>query len=47
LCQSVSKHIKKIIADECLETLCYNLELDIKYDFPVQLIERQSVKNIG
>ncbi len=36
-----------ISATRRLLNLCYNLELDINYDFPIQLIERQSVKNIG
>ena len=36
-----------VSATRRLLNLCYNLELDINYDFPVQLIERQSVKNIG
>jgi LacI family transcriptional regulator len=30
-----------------LLNLCYNLELNIDYDFSVELIERDSVKNIG
>ena len=91
LCQSVSKHINKIIAaitNKGLEVpndisvmgyddmniarytspplttvripfnrmavsatrrllnLCYNLELNIEYDFPIQLIERLSVKKL-
>jgi len=36
-----------ISATRRLLNLCYGLELDINYDFPIQLIERQSVKNIG
>jgi LacI family transcriptional regulator len=36
-----------ISATRRLLNLCYNLELDINYDFPIQLIERSSVKNIG
>ena len=36
-----------VSATRRLLNLCYNLELDINYDFPIQLIERQSVKNIG
>ena len=36
-----------ISATRCLLNLCYELELDINYDFPIQLIERSSVKNIG
>jgi len=36
-----------ISATRRLLNLCYNLELDIDYDFPIQLIERSSVKNIG
>jgi LacI family transcriptional regulator len=36
-----------ISATRRLLNLCYDLELDINYDFPIQLIERQSVKNIG
>ena len=36
-----------ISATRCLLNLCYDLELDINYDFPIQLIERSSVKNIG
>ena len=36
-----------ISATRRLLNLCYDLELDINYDFPVQLVERQSVKNIG
>ena len=36
-----------VSATRRLLNLCYNLELDINYDFPVQLFERQSVKNIG
>jgi len=35
-----------VSATRCLLNLCYNLELDINYDFPIQLIERLSVKNI-
>jgi LacI family transcriptional regulator len=30
-----------------LLNLCYNLELNIDYDFSIELIERDSVKNIG
>jgi LacI family transcriptional regulator len=36
-----------ISATRRLLNLCYNLELSIDYDFPAQLIERLSVKNIG
>ena len=36
-----------ISATRRLLNLCYGLELDINYDFPIQLIERQSVKNIA
>ena len=36
-----------ISATRRLLNLCYNLELDIDYDFPIQLIERSSVKNMG
>ena len=36
-----------ISATRRLLNLCYDLELDINYDFPIQLIERSSVKNIG
>ena len=36
-----------VSATRRLLNLCYDLELDINYDFPIQLIERQSVKNIG
>jgi LacI family transcriptional regulator len=36
-----------ISATRRLLNLCYDLELDINYDFPIQLIKRQSVKNIG
>ena len=35
-----------ISATRRLLNLCYNLELSIDYDFPTQLIERYSVKNI-
>ena len=35
-----------VSATRCLLNLCYNLELDINYDFPIQLIKRLSVKNI-
>jgi LacI family transcriptional regulator len=35
-----------VSATRRLLNLCYNLELDINYDFPIQLIERSSVKNI-
>jgi len=35
-----------VSATRCLLNLCYNLELNIEYDFPIQLIERLSVKNI-
>ncbi|SVD54787.1 uncharacterized protein METZ01_LOCUS407641, partial [marine metagenome] len=35
-----------VSATRRLLNLCYNLELDINYDFPIQLIERLSVKNI-
>jgi LacI family transcriptional regulator len=35
-----------ISATRRLLNLCYNLELSIDYDFPTQLIERSSVKNI-
>ena len=36
-----------VSATRRLLNLCYDLELDINYDFPIQLIERSSVKNIG
>jgi hypothetical protein len=36
-----------VSATRRLLNLCYNLELSIDYDFPAQLIERRSVKNIG
>ena len=36
-----------VSATRRLLNLCYDLELDINYDFPIDLIERQSVKNIG
>jgi LacI family transcriptional regulator len=36
-----------VSATRRLLNLCYELELEINYDFPVQLIERQSVKNVG
>ena len=36
-----------VSATRRLLNLCYDLELDINYDFPIELIERQSVKNIG
>ena len=36
-----------VSATRRLLNLCYDLELDINYDFPINLIERQSVKNIG
>ena len=35
-----------VSATRRLLNLCYNLELNIEYDFPIQLIERLSVKNI-
>jgi LacI family transcriptional regulator len=35
-----------ISATRRLLNLCYNLELNIEYDFPVELIERKSVKII-
>ena len=35
-----------VSATRRLLNLCYNLELSIDYDFPIQLIERHSVKNI-
>jgi LacI family transcriptional regulator len=36
-----------VSATRRLLNLCYDLELNINYDFPIQLIERSSVKNIG
>jgi len=36
-----------VSATRRLLNLCYDLELDINYDFQINLIERQSVKNIG
>ena len=35
-----------ISATRRLLNLCYNLELNIEYDFPIQLIERLSVKKL-
>jgi hypothetical protein len=35
-----------VSATRRLLNLCYNLELKVNYDFPIKLINRESIKNL-
>jgi hypothetical protein len=35
-----------ISATRRLLNLCYNLDLEVNYDFPIKLINRESVRNL-